>query len=125
MNGPGAQLARKGGDFADGFPFGRQGGEEIGFAGRWNLFANEVAHGKCDLLVGQRVAAGELFNQSLQHYPRIADGRWKMEIDARTGEGAGQISSGTPFCRINAAFHLDTERRIYAAAKKSVVRPCH
>jgi len=37
--------------------------------------------------------------------------------------GAGQISSGTPFCRINAAFHLTTERRIYAAAKNSVVRP--
>jgi hypothetical protein len=33
--------------------------------------------------------------------------------------GAGQISSGTPFCRINAAFHLATERRIYAAAKNS------
>ena len=38
-------------------------------------------------------------------------------------EGAGQISSGTPFCRINAAFHLASERRIYAAAKNSVVRP--
>ena len=37
--------------------------------------------------------------------------------------GAGQISSGTPFCRINAAFHLATERRIHAAAKNSVVRP--
>src|SRR6266567_5216868 len=37
--------------------------------------------------------------------------------------GAGQISSGTPFCRINAAFHLATERRIYAGAKNSVVRP--
>ncbi len=36
--------------------------------------------------------------------------------------GAGQISSDTPFCRINAAFHLATERRIYAAAKNSVVR---
>src|SRR6266571_4464736 len=36
---------------------------------------------------------------------------------------ARQISSGTPFCRINAAFHLATERRIYAAAKNSVVRP--
>ena len=33
--------------------------------------------------------------------------------------GAGQISSGSPFCRINAAFHLATERRIYAAAKNS------
>src|SRR6266550_2993431 len=38
-------------------------------------------------------------------------------------EGARQISSGTPFCRINAAFHLATERRIYAAAKNSVMRP--
>src|SRR2546428_4226120 len=28
-----------------------------------------------------------------------------------------------PFCRINAAFHLATERRIYAAAKNCVVRP--
>jgi len=37
--------------------------------------------------------------------------------------GAGQISSDTPFCRINAAFHLATERRIDAAAKNSVVRP--
>ena len=37
--------------------------------------------------------------------------------------GAGQISSGTPFCRINAAFRLATERRSYAAAKNSVVRP--
>ena len=37
--------------------------------------------------------------------------------------GAGQISSGTPFCRINAAFHRVTERRIYAAAKDSVVLP--
>ena len=27
------------------------------------------------------------------------------------------------FCRINAAFHLATERRIYAAAKNCVVRP--
>src|SRR6266566_672493 len=38
-------------------------------------------------------------------------------------EGTGQISSGTPFCRLNAAFHLATEPRIYAAAKNSVVRP--
>src|SRR6266516_1512315 len=38
-------------------------------------------------------------------------------------EGAGQASSGTPFCRLNAAFHLATERRIDAAAKNSVVRP--
>jgi len=38
------------------------------------------------------------------------------------GQGAGQISSGTPFCRINAAFHPAAERRIYAAAKNSVVR---
>ena len=37
--------------------------------------------------------------------------------------GAGQISSGTPLCRINAAFHLTTERRIYAAAKNAVMRP--
>ena len=28
-----------------------------------------------------------------------------------------------PFCRINAAFHLATERRIYAAAKNCVVHP--
>src|SRR6266498_3510684 len=28
-----------------------------------------------------------------------------------------------PFCRINAAFHLATEGRIFAAAKNSVVRP--
>jgi hypothetical protein len=43
----------------------------------------------------------------------------------KTGDytGAGQISSGTPLCRINAAFHHATERRIYAAAKNSVVRP--
>src|SRR5438094_4750584 len=26
-------------------------------------------------------------------------------------QGTGEISSGTPFCRINAAFHLATERR--------------
>jgi len=38
-------------------------------------------------------------------------------------QGAGQVSSGTPFCRINAAFHLATERRMYAVAKNSVVRP--
>src|SRR6266496_3629725 len=38
--------------------------------------------------------------------------------------GAGQISSGTPFCRINAAFHLTTERRIYAAAKNSSCARC-
>jgi len=37
--------------------------------------------------------------------------------------GARQISSGTSFCRINAAFHLATERRIDAAGKNSVVRP--
>src|SRR5207245_6873117 len=79
VNGPGAQLAGKGGDFADGFPFGRQCAEEVGFAGRGNLFANEVAHGEYDLFVGQRVAAGELFNQSLQHCASIAGGRSKME----------------------------------------------
>jgi len=28
-----------------------------------------------------------------------------------------------PFCRINAAFHLATERRIYAAAKNCIVLP--
>jgi hypothetical protein len=37
--------------------------------------------------------------------------------------GAGQISSSAPFCRINAAFQLLSERRIYAAGKISVVRP--
>ena len=37
--------------------------------------------------------------------------------------GTGQISSGTPFCRINAAFHLAAERRNYASAKNPVVRP--
>ena len=73
VNGPGAQIPGKGGDFADGFSFAREGGEEIGFARHRNLFANEVAHGECDLLVGQRMAAGELFNQSFQHCVRIAE----------------------------------------------------
>jgi hypothetical protein len=36
--------------------------------------------------------------------------------------GAGNFFSH-PFCRINAAFHLATERRIYAAAKNCVVHP--
>jgi hypothetical protein len=37
--------------------------------------------------------------------------------------GARQISSSARFCRINAAFQLLSERRIYAAGKISVVRP--
>ena len=73
MNGPGAQIPGKGGDLTDGFPFARQGGEEIRFARHRSLFANEVAHGDCDLLVGQRMAAGELFNQSFQHCVRLAE----------------------------------------------------
>jgi hypothetical protein len=40
-----------------------------------------------------------------------------------SGVGAGQISSSARFCRINAAFRLLSERRIYAAGKISVVRP--
>jgi hypothetical protein len=36
--------------------------------------------------------------------------------------GTRQISSSAPFCRINATFHLLSERRIYAAGKISVVR---
>jgi hypothetical protein len=36
--------------------------------------------------------------------------------------GLRQLSSKAPFCRINAAFQLLSERRIYAAAKVSVVR---
>src|SRR6266487_6761317 len=58
-----------------------------------------------ELTVVRRLTACKLFDEIL----------WQVS--------AGQISSGTPFCRINAAFHLDTERRIYAAAKNSVVRP--
>jgi hypothetical protein len=45
-----------------------------------------VADGKCDLLVGQRVAAGDLFNHSLQHFGRIANARRKME-DGRSTRG--------------------------------------
>jgi hypothetical protein len=37
--------------------------------------------------------------------------------------GAGQPSSGALSCRINAAFRLPSERRIYAAAKIFVMRP--
>ena len=36
--------------------------------------------------------------------------------------GARQISSRVPACRINAAFRLALERRIYAAAKNFAVR---
>src|SRR6266511_4274932 len=55
-------------------------------------------------------------------------GVWSLVFGALIGywdfpsprpSGAGQVSSGTPFCRINAAFHLATERRIQAAAKNS------
>src|SRR5439155_5307371 len=40
-------------------------------------------------------------------------------------QGTGEISSGTPFCRINAAFHLATERRpvLRDGSEEFFVRP--
>jgi len=38
--------------------------------------------------------------------------------------GARQISSYVPSCLRKAAFRRGSERRIYAAAKNFVVRPC-
>jgi hypothetical protein len=46
-------------------------------------------------------------------------------LDVNIYLGARQISSGARFCRINAAFQLPSERRIYAAGKISVVRPIY
>jgi hypothetical protein len=48
----------------------------------------------------------------------------KQEIRGKCTTGARPISSGAAFCRMNAAFHLAWERRIYAPAKNSVVRLC-
>src|SRR5947207_12222068 len=53
----------------------------------------------------------------------LSTNRFKAVYASHQAMGAGPISSGTLFCRINAAFHLATERRIYAAAKNCVVRP--
>src|SRR5439155_14872773 len=64
-----------------------------------------------------------LFCKKLNRHDTRPDEARQKIFCAETSCGAGQISSGTPFCRINAAFHPTTERRIYAAAKNSVVRP--
>jgi hypothetical protein len=48
---------------------------------------------------------------------------WQLDFSLDFSLGARQISSSARFCRINAAFQLPSERRIYAAEKISVGRP--
>jgi hypothetical protein len=79
---------------------------------------------------GQKTANGDHFSEchtcckiptADQYVARIKI-KGKIICHGAGNRGAGQISSGTLFCRINAAFRLASDRGIYATAKNSVVR---
>jgi len=66
-NGFVAQGAGEGGDFAGGFAFFRQRGQEIGLDRGWNFFIGELFHRPADLLVVERSRRAELLSEFFEH----------------------------------------------------------